>query len=211
MSRNKKTRPSKDQVRAWLTTVIAPVGRALAVESDRLERGNWSFRCETQDFEFLWPLEKMIAVQYAPNLEQFLRYRADLRTLVQAHDDALASLLIAARRTYEHVIKSKRFRALAASSSVAEFDRKYLAEYIVNGIRDLASYYTHHELWMREGGRFLDIRDDPALVNDFRSLAEAGRALSKAVDGLRAAINNTQIELSDEYRLPPVAFVDARA
>lgn len=187
------------------------MGRTLAVEWDRLEHGNWSFRCETQDFEFLWPLEKMIAVQYAPNLEQLLRYRADLRKLVHTHDGALASLLIAARRTYEHVIQSGRFRALAASSSVAEFDRKYLAEYIVNGIRDLASYYTHHEFWIREGGKFLDIRDAPALLNDFRSLAEAGRNLSKAVDRLRAAINKTQVELSDEYRLPPVDVVDARA
>lgn len=203
-NRRKKTRPSKDQVRAWLTTVIAPVAGALAVEEDRVTRGNWSFRCETQDFEFLWPTEKMISVRYAPNLGQFLRYRNDLRKLVHGHDSALAKLLSAARRAYDRLIHSERFRTLADSAAVAESDQKYLAEYVVNGIRDLPSHYVHHDLWAREGGKFLDLRAVPTLSSDFRSLSEAGREFSKAVRALRASVSALQVGLADEYKLPPV-------
>lgn len=210
-TRRRTARPSKDQVRAWLTTVIAPIGRALAVEHDRATRGNWSFRSETRDFEFLWPVAKMVSVQYLPNLEQLLRYRRDLEKLVREHERALAILLAAANRAYEKVIQSEQFRAVAASSSVAESDRRYLAEYIVNGIRDLPSYYVHYEVWTREGGRFLDLREAPVLRSEFESLAASGRDFAAAIKGLRAAVASLQAELADAYKLPPVDSVNARS
>jgi hypothetical protein len=187
------------------------MGRALAVESDRVQRGNWSFRCETRDFEFLWPVAKMIAVQYLPNLAQLLRYRRDVEKLVQGHDEALGVLLSAANRAYEKVIESKTFRALSDSKEVAQSDRRYLAEYIVNGTRDLPSYYVHHEIWTREGGKFLDLRDDPASRSDFLSLTVSGRALAAAVERLQSAVGRLQTELADAYKLPPVDSVDVRA
>lgn len=100
-------RPSKEQVRAWLTTVIAPMASALAIELERASRGNWTFRCETQDFELLWPSERMIAVPYLANLAQLLRYGADLKELCQDHDGALTKLLGAAKRAFEQVIQSE--------------------------------------------------------------------------------------------------------
>jgi hypothetical protein len=205
---SKKVRPSKEQVRAWLTTVIAPMASALAIESERVKRGNWSFRCETRDFEFLWPVPKMIAVPYVPNLEQLLRFRNDLKTLVHAHDGALADLLIAAGDLYEKVLQSERFQSLAASISVAESDRKYLAEYIVNGVRDLPSHYVHYELWVREGGRFLDLREAPGLVTEVRGLLLAGRRFAGRVDSLLESVNGLQVGLADKYKLPPVDPTD---
>ncbi len=208
-SRRKKERPSRDQVRAWLTTVIAPLASALAVEQQWVTRGNWSFRCHTHDFEFLLPIEKMVALPYSPNLEQLLRYRGDLKRLANAHDSALASLRRSATGAYDRVIQNERFRTLAASSSIAESEHRYLAEYVVNGIRDLASHYVHHEMWTREGAKFLGVRKDPALVSEFRSLEASSGDFAKAVSALRIAVNALQVEFADAYKLPPVDPADA--
>lgn len=187
------------------------MARALAVEHGRVQRGNWSFRSETREFEFLWPAKKMVSVQYLPNFEQLLRYRTDLEGLVGEHDQALANLLSGANRAYERVSQSERFQTLAMSSAVADGDRKYLAEYIVNSLRDLPSYYVHHDVWAREGGKFIDLRDAPDLRQEFQSLDELGSDFSKIVEKLRTAVANLQAELADAYKLPPVGSVNARA
>lgn len=200
-------RASKDQVRAWLTTVIAPMADALAVEQDRLLRESWSFRCSTQDFEFLWPVHKMVAVSYAPNLEQLLRYHSDIGKRVQAHDRALANLRSAARNAYQRLRHSDRF--LARTAGLREEDVPYLAEYAVNGIRELDSFYVHHDMWKRDGAEFLGLRDTPPLAEHFEQLKKAGREFAKAVDGLRKLVLELQVELADKYKLPPVEPVDS--
>jgi len=207
----KKVRPSRDQVRAWLTTVISPLASALAVEHHRLtnDKGNWSFRCDTRDFEFFWPVGKMIAAPHEPNLRQFLRYKPEFKKLAQDHDRALGGLRTAARNAYDRLLGNQRFMALASSLSMSENDRRYLAEYVVNGLRDLASYYTFHELWTREGRRFLDLRKDPVLTSEFVALEAAGNDLSKRVTSFLKAIRTLQEELADRYKLPPVESTDA--
>ena len=208
-SRRKKARPSKDQVRAWLTTVIAPLASALAVEQHRLTSGNWSFRCDTQDFEFLWPIKKMVAAVHEPNLQQLLRYRPELKKLAHDHDRTLDGLRTTARGAYDRLLHPQRFLALASSTSVSENDQRYLAEYVVNGLRDLASYYTFQELWTRDGRKFLEIRDDPALGSEFAALKAAGGDLSRCVNSLLRAVRTLQEELADSYKLPPVDPSDA--
>jgi len=194
-----------------LTTVIAPLESALAVEHHRLtsSSGNWSFRCDTQDLEFFWPVEKMVAAVHEPNLRQFLRYRPELRKLAHDHDHALDGLRTAARGAYDRLLHSQRFALLAASASESESDRRYLAEYVVNGLRDLASYYTFHEIWTRDGGQFLDLRKDPALAGAFAALESAGRDLSRCVSSFLRAVRTLQEALADRYKLPPVEPTDA--
>ena len=207
--RRKKARPSKDQVRAWLTTVIAPLASALAVEQHRLMSGSWSFRCDTQDFEFLWPIEKMVAAVHEPNLQQLLRYRHELKKLAHDHDRTLNDLRTTARGAYDRLLHNQRFLTLVSSTSVSEHDGRYFAEYVVNGLRDLASYYTFQELWTRDGGKFLELREDPALASEFTALKAAGRDFLKCVDSLLRAVGTLQEELADSYKLPPVDSTDA--
>lgn len=210
-SRRKKARPSKDQVRAWLTTVIAPLESALAVEHHRLtsSSGNWSFRCDTQDFEFFWAVEKMVAAVHEPNLRQLLRYKTELRKLAHDHDRALDGLRSAARGAYDRLLRNQPFAMLASSASVSESDRRYFAEYVVNGLRDLASHYTFHEAWARAGGQFLDLRKNPALASAFAALESAGRDLSRCVNSFLRAVRTLQEDLADRYKLPPVDATDA--
>ncbi len=208
-NRRAARRPSKDQVRAWLTTVIAPMVSALTVERQRVTRGNWSFRCETQDFEFLWPVDRMISVQCEANLEQLLRYRAELQALIRDHDIRLDALRTVARRTFDRLRQYRGFHALASASGASERDQCYFAEYVINGLRDLPSYHTTHEFWTREGAQFLDLRREPALQADFASLDEAGRTFLGSLTGLLDALKRLQVELADRYKLPPVDPSDA--
>lgn len=205
----RKRRPSKDQVRAWLTTVIAPIASALAVEESRVGRGNCSFRCYTQDFEFLWPVPRMVAAPYGPNLEQLLRYRNDVKTLAQRHDDALDNLRTVARTAYNRLLQNDRFRTLARSTAVPETEHRYFAEYVVNGLRDLVPDSKYHDLWAHEGAEFLELRESPELTDGFRSLADAGRSFRQAVASLFSIVSALQAELADTYNLPPVDPVDA--
>lgn len=206
--RQTRLRPSRDQVRAWLTTVLAPIANALAVEERRGSGGNWSFRCETQDFEFLWPVSKMIAAPYMANLEQLLRYRQELKKRIDTHDRALNSLRTAARAAYDRIVQSELFRPLAASTAVPERERKYLAEYVVNELRDLPPHYSYHDVWNREGAQFLGLRDHPSLATEFHSLEAAGLEFVKSIKALRTAVSLLQVELADAYKLPPVDPAD---
>ena len=198
-------------MRAWLTTVLAPMGASLAVERDRVARRNWSFRGEAHDFEFLSPIRKMVAVQYSANLDQFVRHHPTVRNLVDAHDRALDDLRVATRSAYDRFVQSEAFRSLARGVHADNKEWNFLAEYVVNGLRDLASYYSLQELWNREAVRFLALREEPTLAPAFRALDEAGRAFQPRVESLSSEIAALQAALADAYKLPPVDPVDTRA
>src|SRR5512141_726074 len=103
----KKTskRPSGAQVRAWLTTVIAPMAVALEIESDRAEERSWSFRGRRRrDFEFLLPTQMIVARPYLPNLEQMQRYDPTFADLVRKHDGSLDDLRKACQAAYDRVL-----------------------------------------------------------------------------------------------------------
>ena len=210
MAKPRKTkRPSKDQVRAWLSTVIAPIVGALDVERELMDRGSWSFRCGMQDFEFLWPTDRMVAEVHRPNLEQFWRYNPPLRELGKRHDALIDSLRVACRRVFERLLHEEEFLRIAATVPGADQTaHKYFAEYVVNGIRDLGLHYTYHEGWKLKGDEFLALRERPAFADDVKSLPKTGGELRQVVDQLDAALSDLQQELADRYQLPPVDPTD---
>jgi hypothetical protein len=71
-------RPSREQVQAWLSTVLGPMVDALRVEEEQLAEGNPSLHvyAHSIDFEFLWGSAHMTARPYLPNQEQFFRASA---------------------------------------------------------------------------------------------------------------------------------------
>ncbi len=82
----------------------------------------------------------MLSAYYRPNIEQFWRYYPALQQEAKAHDDALEELRSACRAAFERILQSEDFDRLVGQVPVEKGDRKYLAEYIVNGIRDLPSH-----------------------------------------------------------------------
>jgi hypothetical protein len=82
----KKKHPSKEQVRAWLGTVIGPMTDALSVEIDRLSTQSLSFRAGLRDFEFLWPTDKMVAAPFLQNRLQYFRTAPAIQRNCGRHD-----------------------------------------------------------------------------------------------------------------------------
>jgi hypothetical protein len=206
-----KQKPSREQVKAWLATVVAPMVDALRVESDRVSRENWSFRCTTRDFESLWPTEKMLSPVYLPNVEQFWRYYPVLQQKAKAHDDAFAELRNPCRDAFERTLRSEDFVRLAEQVQVEKGNWKYLAEYMVNGIRDLPSHYTTSDVWRQHGGAFLDLRSMPALEESFQAIHRTGEAFRSKVERLLQETERLQQALADEFQLPPIDPADAGA
>lgn len=203
-----KRKPSKEQVKVWLGTVVAPMVDALRVESGRVSHGNWSFRCDTQDFEFLWPTEEMFSPVYRPNAEQFWRYYPIFRKLAADHDDALAKLRSACLDAFERLLRSEDFSHLLAKVSVEQGDRKYLAEYVVNGISDLPSHYALLDVWCQHGSAFLDLRSRPNLKDSFQAIQRAGEPFGHELDRFLGEMERLQQMLADKFQLPPVDPVD---
>lgn len=69
----RKRKPTRDQIRIWLATVLRPMLSALDVELESMSRQNWSFRCDSQDFEYLWSTAMMVGAPNRANEEQVFR------------------------------------------------------------------------------------------------------------------------------------------
>lgn len=201
-SRPKRKR-SRDQMRIWLGTVLSPMLRALDVEQEFVERGNWSFRCDSQDFEYLWPTRLMIATPHHANAEQVFRYYPSLRTNAASHDRALAALRDSCRAAYDKLMTSARFLQPPVPSEKPDA-RKYFAEYVINGLRDLPSHYVFADFWKAHGGEYLNLRQDPSLARSFGSIRTRGDSFHPAVVALRGGVKQLQERIADEAGLAPV-------
>ena len=184
---------------------MGPIVDALRVEGDRTARGNWSFRCHMQDFEFLWPVEGMVSATHAANLVQFWRFYPNSHLLALRHDVALTKLRSACGRAYERLMASDEFRRIAPSVGDPNLDdHKYFAEYVINGLRDLPFNYSYCEMWKSRGGDFLALRDAPVLSEHFQKIARIGAALRRHIVALEKRLADLQQKLADRHGLPPV-------
>ncbi|MFH0902621.1 MAG: hypothetical protein V2A73_18480 [Pseudomonadota bacterium] len=203
--RNASRRPTKDQAKAWLATVVGPMVDALHVEARRIQSDNWSFRHYSKDFEFLWPTEKMVAAPFQPNLVQFLRHYPDMASLVRAHDDRVKSLRSACIAAYDVLLQDTGFLRLARVATHGDSDDiRYFAEYTINGIRELPQNYATHEAWNSSANKFLARREAASLKPKFIEVKTLGHDLCEAITSLLDNLVETQQRLADEYGLPPV-------
>lgn len=208
-----KRKPTREQARSWLATVFNPMRRALDVEADFVGRRNWSFRADSQDFEYLWPSAMMVAAPHRANAEQVFRYYPSLRQRTASHDAALTKLRDACRATFQTLIQSPAFQNLPmpneqhlepALERALPDARKYFAEYVINGLRDVPSHYVFADFWRAHGRQYLDLRTNPSLVSFFSTVETAGRTLQQNVDGLGRDVKKLQELLADKAGLPVV-------
>jgi len=178
--------------------------RALDVELEFASRHNWSFRCDSQDFEYLWPTSMMVGAPHHANKEQVFRYYPSLRTNATSHDRALAALRDSCQVAYKNLIQSARFQQLPMPADAQPDPRKYFAEYVVNGVRELPSHYTFADFWKAYGLEYLELRSEPSLVSSFRSLEASGESFRKRVVALRQSVKQLQEYIADQAGLPPV-------
>ena len=194
---------SRDQIRIWLATVLSPMLSALDVGLPFVERRNWSFRCDSQDFEYLWSTAMMIAAPHSANAEQVFRYYPPLRVRAQSYDRSLAELREACGAAYDKLMHSPRFLALPVPND-ASAARKYFAEYVINGLRDLLSYYSFADFWRSCGNEYLALRSDTSLAPSFASLDAKGDSFRQELIGLRRSVKQLQERIADEAGLAPV-------
>lgn len=198
-----KRKPSREQARVWLSTVLSPMLNVLSVELQFVERRNWSFRCDSQDFEYLCPIAMMVAVPNSSNLAQVFRYYPSLRDKAASHDRELTALRKACRTVYGNLIHSPRFQGLPVPSDGGADNRKYFAEYVINGLRDLLSYYSFADFWKTNGAEYLKLRSDPSLDHWFESLDTRGNSFKRALLTLTRSVKQLQERIADEAGLAP--------
>lgn len=199
-----KRKRSREQVRIWLATVLSPVLSALDVELQFVERRNWSFRCDSRDFEYLWPTAMMVAAPHRANAEQLFRYYPSLGTRATSHDRALAALREACRAAYDQLMRSPRFLRLPMPANEHPEGHKYFAEYVINGLRDLLSHYSFADFWKAHGGEYLELRSEPSLAPSFLLLEERGDLFRRELVALRRTVKELQERSADEAGLAPV-------
>jgi hypothetical protein len=197
--------PTREQVRAWLSTVLGPMVDALRVEDELLAAGNPSFRAYTHsiDFELLWGSDRMISNRFRPNLEQFYRYYDHVRGAAARHDEALERLRDACAEAFKFVLESPRFAALCGGRP--ESERRALAQDVVNGVEEREETNPLASFWKQHASEFLALRSQPELRPSFDRLEQAKAHLQRQVKDLLTRASELQQALADEHGLPPVS------
>ena len=198
----KPKRPTPQQVKAWLDTVIGPISNALRVEVYRAAKQRWSFDHRRATFESLWTVPAMVSPVFSPNLAQFLRFQPSTKAMCDAHDHALTQLLPACVAAFHALLDDTRFNEQCASAP--EEDQKYFAEYVVNGIAELPEGRSEAEFWNVRAPDFLALRNRPGVLESFERLSSRGKTFQSVAEPLARKIDATRDELADEYGLPPV-------
>lgn len=199
-----RRKPTREQIRGWLAHVLSPMLRALDIEVSFLSQRNWSFRCESLDFEYLWPTGMMVAFPHRATTEQVFRYYPTLGAKTAAHDSTLTELRDQCRALYTAVLQSPQLQELPMPADARPEDRRYFVEYVINGIRDLPAHYAFSEFWKGAGAQYLKLRSDPAMRPSFDSLIATGEALETQANALRNEVKGLQERLADSAGLPPV-------
>ncbi len=203
--RGQTRRPSKEQVRVWLDTVVGPLLQALRIEEVHADDSNWTFDSVTNELDEFWHASGMVDPRFRANLLQFFRYHPGIATLVARHDRARDLLLKRCAGAFRSVLASDDFQKLAGSlTDVREEDRRYLAENVVNGLHELGSQHIHRKIWAGQGAAFLRLAHTRALREAYGYLANAGDRMRNCVKELRRAMEQLQMSLSDDHQLPPI-------
>jgi hypothetical protein len=200
-------RPTREQVKVWLATVLWPIVRGLTIEADYVARRNWSFRAHSRDFEFLSEIEQMVTPIFGPNLRQFYRFHRDALEVATAHDLGIKGLREACRDTFDALWMDEDFQALTAP--IPENERAYYAEYVVNGIVELPSHYTAAPIWNAKRQSFRGLRDKAQLRDSFMRVEQEGQSMRALVERALDELSTIRDALADDHGLPPVDPVDA--
>jgi len=212
-------------VRAWFDTVLNPLIRALDTELTLLTEGNLTWRFQPQGLVSLVPVRSHLMVDAYSNLDQFLSLNPDFKMLVQVHDRGCAALFDACRHLEARLIESEAMRSMfdrlsgsdklpPGTDMAAIFGAcqppdylKVLAEYIINGVQRLPSYYSTADFWNRHSNEFLGLRDSDEVRPFWKMADEAKRRFSDAVNRLAAALRKVRNDLSLSEGVPIVERV----
>ena len=208
------------RVAAWVHEVINPLLEALPVEISFLESGNTTWRYQSGRPEYLRPIEGYLAPQARFILGDFRRADTDAGRRLAKHDELFEHLAGAAADAHAALLNREDFVSRArgrlaecprtASSAdhypggaIPEADfPKLVAERVVNGIKEVFSYYSDAKFWERYGAELLGFGIGP----EFERLGAARNALLKHDRTLHEWLGKKSFRLCEEYDVPAAPF-----
>jgi hypothetical protein len=165
-------------VAAWFETVINPALRSLSVEQKQLSNKSWTWQFMPGRLESVRHVSQMIPAAYAPNLEQFRKYHPLIDENITFHDGQVAQLSVACKKLESAILESGELREVFArittDEALSEIGKNlgdmfpgaeeserlgWIAQEIINGSREIPSYFMHSPLWNRRRDDFMRVLD----------------------------------------------------
>lgn len=202
---------------AWIYSVINPLIDALKVENSFLKDGNWTWRFQTKDLEFILPLERYVDSVSLPNFADFFKANRKVDLKREKHDELRASLAENCRIAFEYLVNWNEFKNKIRSNlslykqtwgypggAVPEKDFDMLvAQYVVNKIVKLPEHYATSKFWESLGNEFLEFRTG----EKFEKLDESGKQLEKENERLLITLENFRTDLCEKYDIPAAPVI----
>ncbi len=222
-STTSKSKPGirRERVKAWIHAVINPLLEGLRTHEHFLKNRNWTFRSDTQDLEFIRPLQVYVEHFTFPNFEDFVASNPKIGRELAKHDDLRKNLLERCRTAFKHLLKLESFQEMVAFSlslyrredetsnyrmgeSEEESLRRALAQFIINNIRELPEYYLDSKFWHRFASEFLALRSGEV----FGEVDGAGLELQKHDQQLSTALIKLRSDLAEKWDVPYAPYYE---
>lgn len=217
--------------RAWFDTVINPLIESLESEFTLAAKGNWTWRFRPPSLELIRPAARYLERTAVASLEQICDLEPKIKAMIQSHDDSVDAVLNGASSLHHALTTSQSFTALCESfwdqSALAaaglrdlkeiigayplEYRYDIIAQYVVNNVGELPDYYTTSSFWNRHRAALMGVLDKPEIHPHHEPLAQAGRRLEGATQGLLQRLKDLRLKLSLEHDVPYVVGSPASA
>jgi hypothetical protein len=220
-ARSNKKKYGPNIVRAWFATIFQYVLGRLESERGYLLRRNWTFRYYNRSLEYVASLDEHMPAIERANLEQFRSFFPEVNGLIEEHDNRVDELSAACASFHDAILRDGSFQQVLARieteaqhefgvdfsthfgavSNRADF-AAVLAEYLVNNLEDLPSYYATSRLWNRFRERFIPVMASHEIESRRVETESRGRALLEIADKVIEVYKAIRFDLSADLDVP---------
>ncbi|MFI5097021.1 MAG: hypothetical protein ACHQT6_03515 [Candidatus Acidiferrales bacterium] len=198
--------------------VINPITDSLERELSLLEKGNLTWRSNTNRCEYIRTIQEYVDSRQWPNYEDFLYENENaifLKTF-SVHDDDLKKVNSEAENLYKWLLSWDEFsRGVSVSLDRYEQQRaaqpgwpsfypvrkeldQMVAENLINNIKSMPTHYTYSFFWNFIASEHLQVRHH----SQFSSLFEAQAELREISSALKGGLEDHRLNLSRKYDVP---------
>ncbi|MEO5924378.1 MAG: hypothetical protein ABIR70_11180 [Bryobacteraceae bacterium] len=210
------TFPKERVARAWFDTVLNPLIRVLREESRRLAKNDFTWRVPGR-FAALLTIREHLPPEAGENLDQVLKHLPELKAKFDQHDQGLQELEVRVRTYWEKLSTSEDLASLTQRAVLESTEAKglgaysfgyekqfvaYVAEYIVNAMEDLPSYYNLSVPWNLRRKEFLALRDSQPFAALRARAEDASLAFRIIADELADMLVELREQISMELDVP---------
>jgi hypothetical protein len=191
-------------VRAWFDTVLNPLIRGLQSAVQLVHHGDFTWRSHASCMASVAAARSYIMTEHMDNLDQFLSFYPGLVPGMDLHDERVAALGKQVAAYYSDLVELPQLHELLRRVNAPDGMAEYVAEYVVNGLTLLPSYYGAASFWNAHQAEFIGLKDSPTLRHQWESLQRAKADFEQSATKLLASIKSVRGELSLEHDVPIV-------